>query len=78
MKVEQTECSGTSAYKIQVPGNYQEESIQHSEHGDSLKSRIMKTVVAFFYVTQKVCVNAECTWFIFPHISTLKLWKKFE
>jgi hypothetical protein len=27
------------AYKIQTPGNYPEESIQHSEHGESLKSR---------------------------------------
>jgi hypothetical protein len=40
MKMEQTECSETSAYKIQTPGNYQEESVQHSEHGESLKSRI--------------------------------------
>ena len=29
MKMEQTECSETSAYKIQTPGNYPEESIQH-------------------------------------------------
>ena len=35
-----TECSETSAYKIQTPGNYPEESIQHSEHGESLKSRM--------------------------------------
>jgi len=28
MKMEQTECSETSAYKIQTPGNYPEESIQ--------------------------------------------------
>jgi len=32
------ECSETSAYKTQTPGNYPEESIQHSEHGKSLKS----------------------------------------
>ena len=32
-----TECSETSAYKIQTPGNYPEESIQHSEQGGSLK-----------------------------------------
>ena len=31
MKMEQTECSETSAYKIQRPGNYPEERIQHSE-----------------------------------------------
>ena len=34
-----TECTETLAYKIQTPGNYSEESIQHSEYGDSLKSR---------------------------------------
>jgi len=28
MKMEQTECSETSAYKIQTPGNYPEESIK--------------------------------------------------
>ena len=33
-----TLCSETSAYKIQTPGNYPEESIQHSEQGESLKS----------------------------------------
>ena len=38
IKMEQTECSETSAYKLQTPGNYPEESIQHSEHGGSLKS----------------------------------------
>jgi len=38
--MEQTECSETSAYKIQTPGNYPEESIKHSEEGESLKSRI--------------------------------------
>jgi len=29
MKMEQTECSETSAYKIQTPGNYPKESVQH-------------------------------------------------
>jgi len=29
MKMEQTDCSETSAYKIQMPGNYPEESIQY-------------------------------------------------
>jgi len=40
MKMEQTEYSEMLAYKIQTPGNYPEESIKHSEHGESLKSRI--------------------------------------
>jgi len=39
MKLEQTECSETLVYKIQTPGIYPEESIQHSEHGGSFKSR---------------------------------------
>jgi len=30
MKMEHTECSETSAYKIQTPGNYTEENIQHA------------------------------------------------
>jgi len=33
------QCSETSEYKIQTPGNYPEESIQHSGHGESLESR---------------------------------------
>jgi len=28
-----------SAYKLQTPGIYPEESIQHTKHGESLKSR---------------------------------------
>jgi hypothetical protein len=43
---EGTECSETSAYKIQTPENCSEESIQHSEHGESLKSRILLSIVA--------------------------------
>jgi hypothetical protein len=37
--MKETECSETSAYKIQTPGNYPEENIQHTEQGESLKSR---------------------------------------
>jgi hypothetical protein len=31
MKMEQTECFETSAYKIQTPGNYPEEDIQQQK-----------------------------------------------
>jgi len=31
MKMEQTECSETSAYKIQTPGNYPEENIHNPD-----------------------------------------------
>jgi hypothetical protein len=45
MKMEQTERSETLAFKIQTPGNHPEENIQHSEHGESLKSR--KIIVVY-------------------------------
>jgi hypothetical protein len=45
MKMEQTECSETSVCKIQMPGNYPEENIQHSEHGESLKPRMFITTI---------------------------------
>jgi len=45
MKMEETECSETSAYKIQTPANYPEEIIQHSEHGESLISGILYLLV---------------------------------
>jgi len=41
MKMEQTECSETSAYKIQTPGDHPKERIWHSKHRESLKSRII-------------------------------------
>jgi hypothetical protein len=41
MKMEETECSETAAYKFQTPGNYPKESIQHTEQGESLKSRFL-------------------------------------
>jgi hypothetical protein len=49
MKVEQTECSETSVCKIHTSGNYPEESIQHSEHGESLKSRILYEFHLFIF-----------------------------
>jgi hypothetical protein len=54
MKMEKTECSETLAYIIQTPGNYQEESIQHSEHGESLKSRIIPVIPKVREVSGKV------------------------
>ena len=37
---DRTGCFEISAYKIQTPGNYPEESTQHSEHGEGSKSRM--------------------------------------
>jgi hypothetical protein len=39
MKMEQTECSETLPFKLQLAANHPEESIQQSEHGECLKSR---------------------------------------
>jgi hypothetical protein len=59
MKMEQTECSEVLAYKIQMPENYPEESIQHSEHSKSVKS---KNVVKFFEMfTCPTCKQHEVT-----------------
>jgi len=55
MKMEQTERSETSAYKIQTPGNYPEENIQHTEHGESLKSR-MNIIATCFCIKIPVLV----------------------
>jgi len=52
MKTEQTNFSETWAYKIQTPGNYPEEIIQNTEHGDSLKSknpRLVNKFLQFFF-----------------------------
>jgi len=48
MKMEQTECSETSAYKIRTPGNCPEENIQHTEQGESLKSRTIRCSLRLF------------------------------
>ena len=37
MKMEQTECCKTSAYKLQTPGNYPEKNIQHSSTSSPCK-----------------------------------------
>ena len=47
MKMEQTECSEKLAYKLQKLGNYPEESIQHSKHGNSWKSRKNKKIIMY-------------------------------
>jgi hypothetical protein len=47
IKMEHTEFSETSAYKIQTPRNYPEENIQRTEHVESLKSRKINTPCPF-------------------------------
>jgi hypothetical protein len=48
MKMEQTECSETSAYKIQTPRNNPEKKIQHSQKAKIWNQEDMtKLIVAF-------------------------------
>jgi hypothetical protein len=61
---EGTVCSETSAYKIQTPGNYPEESIQHSEHGESLKWRIEKFITTILHTQTQVNKHTHSAIFI--------------
>ena len=53
MKMEQTECSETSAYKIQTPGNYPEESIQQ-HWNKSLKTLNKECTVHLKYTKEEL------------------------
>jgi hypothetical protein len=45
------DSSETSAHKIQMPGNRPKERIQHSEHGESLKSKLHS-----FNIPSNLCI----------------------
>jgi hypothetical protein len=53
MKMEQTVCSRTSAYNIQMPGNYPEESIKHTKNLINklkhMSKLCLRNTYAFFY-----------------------------
>jgi hypothetical protein len=67
LKMEKTECSETSAYKIQMPGNYPEESIQHLDHsenfGDRLQSLFPQNAV-YFVISSFFSVHEIFTFYI--------------
>jgi hypothetical protein len=48
--MEQTECSEILTFKLQMSGNNPEESIQHSKHGENLKSRIILHYLSVYYL----------------------------
>jgi len=54
-----TECSETSAHKIQTPGNYPEENVRRTEHGKSLKSRILCFYSSFRMFVLSNAASAE-------------------
>ena len=66
MKMEQTECSETSAYKIQMPGNYPKENIQYNiycflKHCNSIVNKKKNRVHCTFYSTTCVTTFERAT-----------------
>ena len=74
MKMEQIECSETSAYNNQTPGKYPKEYIRDSKHSKSLKSRINKHSLCvqycslkFYQLIVKACFyigSTLCVWYV--------------
>jgi hypothetical protein len=56
MKMEQTECSKTSAYKIQTPGNYPKESIQNT-----MRELCKSLGVELCHLNIEVCISVSKT-----------------
>jgi hypothetical protein len=50
MKMEQIECSETSAYKIQTPGNHPEENIQYVRLFSQIVGLFLIQVIYFLHV----------------------------
>jgi len=69
--MEHTECSETLAYNIQTPGNYPEESTQHSEQGESLKSE--RSTLIFPFVYHPLLIAHETNGVIFTRLETVLL-----
>ena len=65
--MEQTECSKTSAYKIQMPGNYPEENIQHT---NIMLAILASNVEVYSLFSVKECHEYGKLWqikeYIFP------------
>jgi hypothetical protein len=63
VKVEQTQCSETLVFKLQTPVNHPEESIRHSKHGGSLKTRVVEVFIWHVTITGqfllKLCIHNE-------------------
>jgi hypothetical protein len=77
MKMEQIECFETSAYKIQTPGNHPEENMQHTEHGESLKSKKVKICVHHNMPSGSFGRKSSITWYPrSPHLALFGLCKE--
>ena len=56
MKMELIQGSETSAISIVTPGNYPKENILHTEHGESLKSRILE-IISFLHSLKTIFIK---------------------
>ena len=59
MKMEQIVSSETSALKAQTPGDYPENTIRHSTHGESLKSRLTFTFFIYTFVYGNSVIHSQ-------------------
>jgi len=57
MKIKQTECSETSAYKIQTLGNYPEENVQQSLYSLTKNFTPSQSLITQGY---RNCDNTNC------------------
>jgi len=59
MKMAQTECSKTLAYKIQMQRNHPKVRLQHSEHGKGLQSTVNTCLLIVFLFA---CIQSLLVW----------------
>jgi len=62
MKIKQTECSETSAYKIQTPGNYPEETIKKYAFAGNLKPIFPLQVSLPYFIEDFRCYPNSQRW----------------
>ena len=76
MKVEQIECSETSVYKIQTPGNYPEENIQLKKFSTKLAETLKCTkIYTKIYENKNMC---QKTLMPFNPKSIIRVFHRFE
>jgi hypothetical protein len=72
MKMEQTQCSETLAFKLQTPVNHPEERIRPSKHGESFKSWIIHLYVEeTARNTSYLLAYEDCTDRVFRNVGIL-------
>ena len=66
--MKQTECSETSANKIQTPRNHTKERTQHSEHGETLISRNTDSCCTFTPNLFSTVITIHYSPYILPYV----------